>query len=157
MTDTRQPERRTDLGLYAATCLAVVAALAMAWLRAANDLVATGLRIGELEGRRQAALEERSLWLDRYAQASQPEVLADRARQLGFGPPGQVVYLPSDVSPSSRPEMAWARPNSPLVLLAPLPGAAGVSTAVAAAPSARPVVALVSDADRQPRGNAAGP
>ncbi len=148
MNAAHRSVRRADLGLYMTTILAVLAALIMLRLRAANDLVATGLRIHELEVRREEALQARALWLVRYAEASQPEVLARRARELGFGPPSQLVYLPADVLGASQPSAAWTRPDSALALLAsPRGSVAGEPPPAHTVPQQPSVPAVASAAD----------
>ena len=120
---SRQPsaQRRRSAWLYTATAAAVATAAALLWLRQSNDLASTGLRIYDLETRREELLQTRSLWLGSYAQVTSPTVLAKRARELGFGPASDVDYVAVELPHDHGSPVAAAGVGSVFAMIATAP------------------------------------
>lgn len=119
MNHSTQDVHSHQLWLYLVTAAAVTLALVVGRLRLANELVAVGLRIGKLEERRAAAIESRSIWLARYAAATSAERLAERARDLGFKAPSEMVYLPVPLAVADGAGPALTSSDSALALTLP--------------------------------------
>jgi len=91
---------RPDVGASTAhrygTATLVVAlgtACALLWVTIANDLATRGLRINEMIGRRQDLTMQRAGARVALGIASDPRRLAERAVQLGYGPPDDVAIV----------------------------------------------------------------
>jgi hypothetical protein len=66
---------------------------------------------------RQELQRRRSALLLRYASATEPSQLEDRAQELGFGPWARAEYIVVDELPSSHPSSALPSPDCPLALI----------------------------------------
>lgn len=92
------------LGVPLAAGVVTLTLAGMLWLSVSSSMVATGLRIAQLQGQRDALVEARAAALVALADASDPRRLSAQAKAMGFQPAEAVetvaVALPAIGSPS---------------------------------------------------------
>lgn len=114
--DAAAASRRVAIGV----AIGVGTACALFWVTVANDLATRGLNINAMISQRQELTMQRAAARVALGIASDPRRLAERAAQLGYGPPDEIAIVIATVDGAnplaSAPPATVPDPDSPLAL-----------------------------------------